>query len=247
MEVKDFHKIIVNAIDYIDAMVFSIAYLKAVQNGKEFMFRCAASITKVLGGIQGRPLLTKSELITEKNNNGGIVLVGSHVNKTTLQLEALKSSHHPLEFIEFNQHLVLEKDGLINEVKRVVDIAENKIKSGKSVVIYTKRDRLDLDTDDKDVQLMISVQISDAVTSIIEKLTIRPNFIIAKGGITSSDVGTKALKVKKAKVMGQIKPGIPVWMTGVESKFPDMPFIIFPGNVGEITTLREIVDLLIEA
>ncbi|MDW7658738.1 MAG: nucleotide-binding domain containing protein, partial [Bacillota bacterium] len=74
--------------------------------------------------------------------------------------------------------------------------------------------------------------------------TVRPAFIIAKGGITSSDVGTKALHVKKAVVMGQIKPGIPVWMTGSESKFPGMPLVIFPGNVGEEDTLKEIVDLL---
>lgn len=44
--------------------------------------------------------------------------------------------------------------------------------------------------------------------------------------------------------MGQIKPGIPVWMTGKESKFPNMPYIIFPGNVGEISTLRESVEIL---
>ncbi|HGM1177478.1 TPA: nucleotide-binding domain containing protein [Clostridioides difficile] len=101
-----------------------------------------------------------------------------------------------------------------------------------------------MDTNDKDKQLMISVEISDAVTSIIGMLNVRPNFIIAKGGITSSDVGTKALRVKKATVMGQIKPGIPVWMTGKESKFPNMPYIIFPGNVGEISTLRESVEIL---
>ena len=69
--------------------------------------------------------------------------------------------------------------------------------------------------------------------------------IIAKGGITSSDVGTKALHVKKARVMGQVKKGIPVWMTGEESKFPGMPYIIFPGNVGEVSTLKEIVEELI--
>lgn len=48
-----------------------------------------------------------------------------------------------------------------------------------------------------------------------------------KGGITSSDVGTKALAVKKANVLGQIKPGIPVWQTGEESKFPLTPYVIF--------------------
>ena len=72
-----------------------------------------------------------------------------------------------------------------------------------------------------------------------------PSFVIAKGGITSSDVGTKALAVKKANVLGQIKPGIPVWQTGEESKFPGMPYIIFPGNVGEVSTLKEIVEELI--
>ena len=72
----------------------------------------------------------------------------------------------------------------------------------------------------------------------------KPKFIIAKGGITSSDVGTKALRVKKARVMGQVKKGIPVWMTGEESKFPNMPYVIFPGNVGEVTTLREAVEIL---
>jgi len=90
----------------------------------------------------------------------------------------------------------------------------------------------------------VSVRISDAVTGIVGKLKVRPSYIIAKGGITSSDVGTKALKVRKATVMGQIRPGIPVWMTGEESKFPRMPYIIFPGNVGETDTLAQIVDEL---
>lgn len=244
MGVTGFNKVVVNAIDYVDVKVFAMAFVEAVGRGKEFMFRSAAAVTKVLGGVSDMPLLTKEQLIEKENNNGGIVLIGSHVNKTTQQFEALKGCTTPLEFIEFNQHLVLQENGLEGEVERVINLAENNIKAGRSVVVYTKRERFDLDTDDKDKQLMVSVQISDAVTSVIGKLSIRPNFIIAKGGITSSDVGTKALKVKKAMVMGQIKPGIPVWMTGEESKFPKMPYIIFPGNVGEIDTLKEIVDLL---
>ena len=76
------------------------------------------------------------------------------------------------------------------------------------------------------------------------QLHVKPAYIIAKGGITSSDVGTKALKVKKALVMGQIQKGIPVWLTGEESKFPGMPYIIFPGNVGDKDTLRLIVEEL---
>ena len=130
---------------------------------------------------------------------------------------------------------------------RVVALAQQHITLGRSVVVFTRRDRLDLDTDEKDRQLEVSVRISDALTSVIEKLTARPAFIIAKGGITSSDVGTKALGVRRAIVMGQIRPGIPVWLTGPESKFPGMPYVIFPGNVGmENTLLERIVEVLME-
>jgi uncharacterized protein YgbK (DUF1537 family) len=56
--------------------------------------------------------------------------------------------------------------------------------------------------------------------------------LIAKGGITSSDIATKSLKVKLAMVAGSILPGVPVWKLGEESLFPGMHYVIFPGNVG---------------
>lgn len=244
MGVANFNKVIVNAVDYIDVKMFVAAFAEALLRGKEFIFRSAAAVTKVLGGVADAPLLTKSQLIMGDHKNGGIVLIGSHVNKTTRQFEALRTAKKPIEFIEFNQHLVLVENGLEGEVARVVAVAEENLSRGRNVAVYTKRERFDLDTDDADKQLIISTKISDAVTSIIGRLQVKPNFIIAKGGITSSDVGTKALRVKKALVMGQIKPGIPVWMTGGESKFPNMPYIIFPGNVGEEETLKEIVESL---
>jgi uncharacterized protein YgbK (DUF1537 family) len=245
MNVSGFNKVIVNAIDLVDVKVFALAFIQAVMQGKEFLFRSAAAVPKVLGGISDKPLLSKEQVLSRQDNqNGGIVLIGSHVQKTTRQFEALRNCTNPLEHIEFNQHLVQKENGLRGEVDRVVAQAERAIKRGVDVVVYTRRERFDLDTDDQDLQLQVSTQISDAVTSIIGKLAIRPNFIIAKGGITASDVGTKALRVKKAVVMGQIRPGIPVWLTGSESKFPGLPFIIFPGNVGEEDTLKEIVDLL---
>jgi uncharacterized protein YgbK (DUF1537 family) len=82
------------------------------------------------------------------------------------------------------------------------------------------------------------------VTSIVQRLQVRPSYIVAKGGITSSDIGCKGLRVKRAVVAGQIKPGIPVWVTGEESKFPGIPYIIFPGNVGTPTTLKEVVEIM---
>jgi uncharacterized protein YgbK (DUF1537 family) len=244
--VDHFNKVIVNAIDYVDVQIFVLAYCQAMMENKEFMFRSAASLIKVLGGISDIPLLSRDQLIDQENMNGGIVIIGSHVHKTTQQFEALQGCRKPPVLIEFNQHLILQENALLGEVARVVTEVEKYIRSGRDVVVYTRRERFDLEThdDDKNQQLILAAQISDALTSVISKLSIRPNYMITKGGITSSDVGTKALGVKKALAMGQVKPGIPVWLTGAESKFPQMPLIIFPGNVGEVDTLKEIVDML---
>lgn len=244
MRVRDFNKIIVNAIDTVDVKIFAIAFCRVLHRNKRFLFRSAAAIVKELGGVSDRKLLTRDELVAPGNSNGGIVLVGSHILKTTRQLEELKNCRYPLQFIEFNAHRVSEPHGLENEVSRVVGQVEDLLRTGQSVVVYTSRTLATPDTMDKDRILASSVRISDAVTAVIGRLSIQPRFIVGKGGITSSDVGTKALKVRKATVMGQIKPGVPVWMTGNESRFPGMPFVIFPGNVGEISTLREVVETL---
>ena len=244
MSAQNMAKIIVNAVSYADLKVFCAALVLAMKEGKHYMARTAAAFTKVMGRISDQPLLGREQLEGD-TKNGGIVLIGSHVKKTTDQLNCLKELDGQADFMEFQVNTVFEENGLEKEVERTVKAAEEKILSGRTVVIYTSRQLLAPENMTPEEKLHISVKISNAVTSIIGKLSVKPKFIIAKGGITSSDVGTKALRVKKARVMGQVKKGIPVWMTGEESKFPGMPYIIFPGNVGEVSTLKEIVEELI--
>lgn len=243
MEVKDFNKIIVNAVDYADVKVFCVALYRAMAKGKVFMFRTAAAIVKVMGGVTDQPLLSREQMVVKETANGGIVVVGSHTDKTTKQVESLKELSD-IEFIELDATLVRDDAAFEAEVKRCLAREEECIKAGKTVCCYTTRALITADTGDKEDELRLSVKISDAVQSLVGRLEVIPSFVIAKGGITSSDVGTKALAVKKANVLGQIKPGIPVWQTGKESKFPMTPYIIFPGNVGEITTLKEAVEVL---
>lgn len=257
MSAKNFAKIIVNATSYEELAVFCSAYAEAVRAGKHYIARTAAAFPKVLGGVSDKPLLGKKEIVGvsagagsgeaqsfERQGNGGIVLIGSHVQKTTRQLECLMQSDAELDFIEFDVNTYAVPGGLAGEAGRVTAKAEDAVRNGRTAVVYTSRKLLVLETDDPDRILEVSVAISDAVTSVIGNLKVRPSFIIAKGGITSSDVGTKALGVKKALVMGQVRKGIPVWLTGKESKFPGMPYIIFPGNVGDTETLRQIVEEL---
>ena len=246
MAVTGFNKIIVNSVDYADIKVFCVALFRAMQKGKTFMFRTAAGIVKVMGGVTSQPLLTRKQMVVKETSNGGIIVVGSHTNKTTAQLEALKELKD-IEFIELDATLVRDDAAFEAEVQRCLDLEEKCIRAGKTVCCYTTRALITADTGDKEDELRLSVKISDAVQSLVGRLTVTPAFVIAKGGITSSDVGTKALAVKKANVLGQIRPGIPVWQTGEESKFPKTPYVIFPGNVGEVSTLREAVEVLTAA
>lgn len=238
MQVNGFRKVIVNAIAYEDVEMFAVLLLEALSEGKQFLFRSAAALTKVLGGVSDKGLLTREELVNTRNRNGGLIVIGSHVKKTTLQLEQLKRAKD-VAFMEFNVWTTLDDVLFAQEQARLIAAVEENIRAGKTTAVYTSRERLDLGEGKKEEELKLSVKISSAVSGIVSALTVRPNFIIAKGGITSSDVGTKGLKVKRARVMGQILKGIPVWLTGEESKFPNMPYVIFPGNVGDENALYD--------
>src|SRR5699024_2425173 len=118
---------------------------------------------------------------------------------------------------EYDSDLVLE-DKLEYETARVSKVSSQYINEGKTVVVYTKRKLLTLSNDTKEEALQRSVKISEGVYHIVKNLDTSPQFVIAKGGITSSDIGVKALEVRKAKVLGQILPGVPVWATDKKSR-----------------------------
>lgn len=258
LQAEDFQPVVVDAIDQSDVETFAICLLRALKAGKEFLIRSAAAVPKVLGNVPDRPLLTREELTGGCNTGegaenagaagedayGGIVLIGSHVKKTTMQLESLRTTHTPIRFLEFDVNTSFTEGGLEAEKQRIIRLAEEAMGQGLTAVVYTSRTLLAPQGCSKEEMLRLSVAISGAVTGVIAGLHRKPRFLIAKGGITSSDVGTKALRVRKAWVLGQVQPGIPVWRTGPESKFPDLSYIIFPGNVGETDSLKKIVELL---
>ena len=59
-------------------------------------------------------------------------------------------------------------------------------------------------------------------------------------------MAVKGLGMKRSKVVGQIIPGVPVWVMGPETRFPKLPYIVFPGNVGDEKSLLHISQKLTE-
>ncbi|MDY3004561.1 MAG: four-carbon acid sugar kinase family protein [Christensenella hongkongensis] len=235
---------VVNAVEYSDLEVFVIALCGALGQGKRFLFRSAAALPRVLGGVSAKSFLQGEELRGD-SSHGGLVIVGSHVARSTQQLNNLLELDG-LCPIELDTDLALSPGLLAAEIRRASRAAEKAIFSGETVVLYTKRKLLDPIGMSPEEKLALSVRIANAVTETVRRISVRPSFIIAKGGITSSEIATNALGAKRAWVLGQAAAGIPVWKLGPESRYSGLPYIIFPGNVGEPDTLKNIVSGIME-
>lgn len=219
------------------------------QSARNIIFRTGASFVTSLGNISKKQLLQKLDLVNENNQNGGLIIVGSHVPKSTAQLnELLKTDITPLEF-EVETFLADETDYLNSFSEQLNSFLSERTLSilgeqggAKDIVVFTTRNlKVGLNEDES---LKISIRISEGLIKLVQQLHVQPRFFIAKGGITSSDLATKGLGVKRAIVLGQIAAGIPVWQLGSEAKFPNMTYIVFPGNVGKDETLRDIYESL---
>jgi len=246
LKIKNFNKVIVNAVEYTDLKVFLIALSESISRGKNFLFRTAASFVQVIGGINPKPLLTKETLYPkEKPSMPGLIIIGSYVQKTTRQMKKLAELSN-LIWVEWDVSQAKTQECIRREANRIISEVKKGFNSGKDVCIYTSREyyRDDSQNVDSDKNLIFSSRISEGLVKVVQGLKIRLSFLVAKGGITSSDIGVKGLNVKRALVMGQIQPGIPVWELGPESRFPGLPYIIFPGNVGTDDTLKKVVEIL---
>ncbi|CAM9369804.1 unnamed protein product, partial [Discosporangium mesarthrocarpum] len=250
--------VIVNAVEERDLQVFVSGLVLEELEGASFLFRTAADFVAVRGGVDPKPLLGARDFerqalvaggggrdggggggATVAGGGGGLVVVGSYVKKSTQQLE------HALETVEAQRvelRVPLVRGGggrnvYRGEVERVRNQTDSHLSQGHDVVLHTSRGVLG--DDDGAGGLVSGASVSRALTEVVGGLRTRPRFLVAKGGITSSDVATGSLGMRRAEVMGQILPGVPVWSMGGESRWPGLPYVVFPGNVGGREALAE--------
>ena len=230
----------VNAASYRDLEVFVAGLLEAEACGKNFLYRTAASFVQVRSGLSPRPLLTASDL-NLPDSAGGLIVVGSYVPRTTDQVNMLLS-HPQIVNTEISVQKLLESNRRSDEIQRVAEKVDLALNAGKDMVIYTSRELMT--AKDPKISLSINQKISQGLIAIIRKISTKPRYILAKGGITSSDIATNGLGVKHALVCGQIIPGVPVWKLGQESRYPGLTYVVFPGNVGDAQALVEVIKKL---
>jgi uncharacterized protein YgbK (DUF1537 family) len=193
------------------------------------VIRSSSSLPKAISGIPDKPLLDKSILSPLTSHHSPLYIVGSHVKKTTLQLERLLQEEGTCAVEVDVQRILDDTDALMLET---LDIIRQVVEQGLTPVVYTSRQEIRLD--DADQRQHLGQQVSDFLVDIVRRLPYTPSYLVGKGGITSHDLLTKGLGIKSARVLGQIISSVPCVMTH------DFPYIIFPGNVGNEDSLRDV-------
>lgn len=218
---------------------FAQAILAAADQGKRFLFRSAASILTSLAQLGKQPLEPEAMAQYKPTDKTGVVIVGSHVKKTTEQLNNLLQEADVVgveidvtrlrDFPETRDQLLAETLEKINQIRQ----------DNNTPVIYTSRQELIFDTIQK--RLDFGIAVSALLMDIVRNLPQDISFLISKGGITSNDVLSTGLSLRSARLLGQILPGCSMVTTAADHPlFPNLPVVLFPGNVGDAQGLATV-------
>ncbi len=220
---------VVDAESYDDLARFTADVRAATAQGKRFLFRSAASLVKALANLPPQPVSAEAMGRFTRDGRAGAVIVGSHVEKSSRQLARLLQEPDVVG-IEVDVQKLPEQPAQV--LKTVLQQAETAFASGKTSVVYTSRGEVQFA--DQAARLAFGEAVSALLMDVIRNLPQDIGFLIGKGGITSNDMLSAGLALRAARVMGQVAPGVSVVRCPADHpRFPDMPVVIFPGNVGD--------------
>ncbi len=212
----------------------------AAAQGKRFLFRSAASLLTALAGLPVQPVAANDMARYVRGGKPGAVIVGSHVKKTTLQLEQLLKIPEVTP-IEVNvERLPAARDALLAQI---VLECEQSHAAGLTPVVFTSR--LEKAFPDQATRLAFGEMVSAFLMDVVRNLPVTLGFLISKGGITSNDVLSSGLALRISRVLGQILPGCSVVRCPADHpRYPNLPVVIFPGNVGDDQALATACAIL---
>jgi uncharacterized protein YgbK (DUF1537 family) len=219
----------VDAVNQEDLASFAADLKAAARRGKRFLCRSAAGIVSALAALPPQPVAAEAMRRYVRSDRPGIVLVGSHVSKTTRQLQQLLAEPDvaPVE-VDVTRLPEQAKSLLANVLERIEAAHAQRLTS----VIFTSRTEMTFN--DEQTRLAFGELVSTFLMDVVHHLPADIGFLISKGGITSNDVLSHGLSLRTARVLGQILPGCSVVRCPDDHpQFPQLPVVIFPGNVGD--------------
>ena len=233
---------VVDAETQADLNYFAAQLKTAAANGKRFLFRSAASLFTALAQLPPQPVAASAMRQYVRNGKPGAVIVGSHVKKTTAQLNKLLKEPGIIAIEVDVDHIATERSALLQEILYQAALAHA---AGTTPVIYTSRTERGFA--DQAARLAFGEQVSAFLMDVVRGLPATLGFLISKGGITSNDVLSVGLALKVSRVLGQILPGCSVVRCPSDHpRYAEMLVVIFPGNVGDDDALAAVYRRLTE-
>jgi uncharacterized protein YgbK (DUF1537 family) len=227
---------VVDAETQADLNQFAADMLAAAAQGKRFLCRSAASLLTALAQLPPQPIAATEMSAYVRGDKPGAVIVGSHVKKTTEQLEQLLQAPAVLGVEVAVSELLAGGMGAEALLAQTLKQVEHIHGQGQTPVIYTSRQELSFA--DIPTRLKFGQDVSALLMAVVQGLPVDIGFLISKGGITSNDVLSTGLALQTARLLGQILPGCSVVRTPSDHPhFPELPVVLFPGNVGDATAL----------
>ncbi|PNH83516.1 four-carbon acid sugar kinase family protein [Arthrobacter sp. AFG20] len=236
--------IVVDIVTENDMRALALGLEEAERRGKKLLYRVGPPFMRARIGQDIRPELSGEEAYAGNTPSeaGGLIVVGSHVGVTTRQLKVLTDRHSSARIVEIDVEKLLG-DEAAAYLDQTVDAVVEALRSG-DVIVHTSR--LLIKTDDPAESLRIARTVSAAVVAVVNRTlkTFPPRFVIAKGGITSSDVAAHGLEIRHAIVRGPMLPGIVSLWEPVDGPAKGIPYIVFAGNVGDDESLAQVTSKL---
>ncbi|MFE4107217.1 four-carbon acid sugar kinase family protein [Almyronema epifaneia] len=223
---------------------FAADLLATAAQGKKFLFRSAASILTALANLPPQPVPAADMATYRRSHQPGIVLVGSHVKKTTQQLAPLLAEPGVVGIEVEVARLQADSESAYPQLlQQAIAAVAAAYEQGKTAVIYTSRQELTFA--DTQTRLAFGGQVSALLMDILRGCPADISFLISKGGITSNDTLSQGLALRTARLLGQILPGVSIVRTPADHpQWPELPVVLFPGNVGEATALATVYHRL---
>ena len=219
-----------------DLNYFCRQLMQAAQQGKRFLFRSAASLLTALAELPPQPVAAEAMHAYVRDNMAGAVIVGSHVKTTTQQLNQLLQQDG-VTGIEVDVAKISAQRALLLE--EIIAATEDCHAKKITPVIYTSRTECQFN--DLQSRLSFGEQVSAFLMDVVRNLPVTTGFLISKGGITSNDVLSNGLALRTSRVVGQIHAGCSVVRCpDNHPRYPRMPVVIFPGNVGNEQALAKV-------
>jgi uncharacterized protein YgbK (DUF1537 family) len=229
-----------------DLRALALGLEESERRGQKLLYRVGPPFMRARIGQEIHTELTGKEAYAGNtpSDAGGLIVVGSHVGVTTRQLKALTEQHRSACIIEIDvQELLAAGDNADSFLDQIVATVVDALRAG-DVIVHTSR--LLIKAGDSAESLRIARTVSAAVVAVVNRTlkTFPPRFVIAKGGITSSDVAAHGLEIRHAIVRGPMLPGIVSLWEPVDGPAKGIPYIVFAGNVGDDESLAQVTRKL---